>query len=684
MLLLIITGLFVFILINTNKTENTQKDLYYSCIIQPAKKEFKTTAGETVEICFKIQNLGKAVWTSEGKNPYFLSYHLLDEKGNTIIHNNPRFQLPGKIKPSQSFEMTIKVRSPLEKGKYSLEFDLLKEGITWYKERGSSSSIISLLVKEKKWPEDEYVLSLDYGKYTKFHSNLDEINKIYKLIRLTLNKNEVQFEGRTGRVCGFSPGSGYPQIWLRDENTILPASRFFYNKTFLKSWLEEHLAYQRENGSLYDWIDAKGQFDKNTTETDQESSTVQAAYEVFEILGPSWLKKKILGLRIIDRLEKALYFVLQNRFNKEYGLLTGAHTADFGDVDMIDKDQNAVYVDKQTHWTSDIYDQSMFYQACLNLSRMFSTLGEGQKSAFWHKKSDTIKTSTNQLLWQGDKDFYRIHIHLDTLIHDFNEDNMFSLSGNSVAIVSGLADKEKAKRIIEEAIRRQKKYSISTISGILLPPYPKNFFKHHLLDDPYEYQNGGQWDWFGGRFVYSMFKDGFSKIAKEKLIEIINKNLRNRCFFEWDNREGIGRGSDFYCGSAGSLAKAIFEGYFGIKSGVKTLTLEPKLRKDKASVHFYIPANDIFIAYRYQYFPKEKKIAFHYNSNFPYSGKIKILIPWEYTEENIRKKNKEELMVLKDGARIPYKREKINQDRSIIIETDFEKHLLEIKKINQE
>ena len=75
--------------------------------------------------------------------------------------------------------------------------------------------------------------------------------------------------------------------------------------------------------------------------------------------------------------------------------------------------------------------------------------------------------------------------------------------------LSGLAEEEKSRRIILEALRRQEKFHISTISGTLLPPYPKKLFKHPLVDDPFEYQNGAQWDWFGARLIYAMFQQGF-------------------------------------------------------------------------------------------------------------------------------------------------------------------------------
>ena len=125
-----------------------------------------------------------------------------------------------------------------------------------------------------------------------------------------------------------------------------------------------------------------------------------------------------------------------------------------------------------------------------------------------------------------------------------------------------------------------------------------------------------------------MFENGFSDLAKEKLMEIISKNMKNRGFFEWDNKEGVGQGSDFYAGSAGSMGKALFEGYFGIKFGRDRLSLEPKLGTDSTKIHIYQPANRASLTYAYKFEKDAYKITLKYNSNFQGEGMISILNPW--------------------------------------------------------
>lgn len=519
---------------------------------------------------------------------------------------------------------------------------------------------------------------LDFGAYTDFRSGVREFGELFKLIRLTLSHNKVVFQGKTGSISGFSAGAVYPQIWLRDASTIIPASRYFYETPYLQSWIEEHLAYQRQDGSLEDWIDSRGKSDKNTTETDQETSAVRSAAQVTRLTGTAWLEKKIGGEIVLARLERALESVLNTRFDKTHGMVIGAHTADWGDVDMNAPDQRAIYVDKSTHWTCDIYDQSQFYAAAQDLAWMLAASGQAAKAERWRTQAGLVRENTNRWLWQKDKGYFRVHIHLDALKHDFDEDAMFAMGGNAEAVMSGLAAEDQCRQIIAAALARQKQFAMTTVSGALLPPYPNGVFKHPMVDQPFEYQNGGQWDWFGGKLVAAMFDHGFSRLAKEKLLEIARKDIVNKGLYEWDSPGGTGQGSAFYSGSAGSLGLALFEGYLGFKIARDSLSLEPKLGEDPVTAHVYIPAAGVFAAYRYQWDGKSGLITFNFNSNIPGQGRVRILVPWIGGSANSGElKNIE---VLRDGAKIAFKTEIVYNDAFVLIDTDFKNHALTVKR----
>jgi hypothetical protein len=323
----------------------------------------------------------------------------------------------------------------------------------------------------------------------------------------------------------------------------------------------------------------------------------------------------------------------------------------------------------------------MFYRAALDLAWMLDRLGRKERSFFWTVKAQSLKQGADKWLWQDDRGFYRMHVHLQASYHHaFDEDSLFAMGGNVEAVLSGLADETKSKRILEQALARQKSYGLSTVSGSLLPPYPQGAYKHPLVDDAYEYQNGGQWDWFGGRLVLALYRNGFSRLATEKLGEIAAKDLANGGLFEWDDKNGAGRGSDFFAGSAGSLAGALVEGYFGLSLTAEALTLEPRAGLDRARVHAYLPDSGLFAAYDYDPKPGGRALSFSYNSSFAGRGLVRIRLPWPIQTKDSLQSTNGDYEVMLDGRPAPFVQTRVNDDEYISVETDFKNHRLEVRR----
>ena len=512
---------------------------------------------------------------------------------------------------------------------------------------------------------------------TTFRTSVPEIRSLWHLIRATLEANRMSFPGKSGLISAFSAGSLYPQIWIRDAATTIQASRYYSPAEEIVSWLEEFLAFQETGGGLPDWFDSHGRSDKNITETDQEASAILAAARAVEIHGPGWLEKKIAGRPVLDRLDLALSFVLERRFDVKRGLVTGAHTADWGDLGMEEADQTAIYAGQSTRWTCDIYDQSMFYGAARALAGMLRNTGRVERADFWTRRAESVREAADRYLWQESRGFYRVHVHLDGPVHPFDEDDMFAMGGNAEAVVSGLAGPEKAVRIIQAALARQEAFRMPTIGAALLPPYPKGTFKHPMVDDPYEYQNGGLWDWFAGRLVRAMFDHGYSASARAKLLEIARKNIAAGGLHEWNAPDGSGRGSPVFAGSAGSLASAVAEGYFGVRLTRDGCRLEPRLAEDGAKVFFRLPASGSAAAYEYSWNPAEQRVVFRYESPSSRPGWIRLLLPRALSEA--------ELDVRRDGRPVPFSIERLGEDVLLVLETDFASHtlVLRAKKTSQ-
>jgi hypothetical protein len=98
--------------------------------------------------------------------------------------------------------------------------------------------------------------------------------------------------------------------------------------------------------------------------------------------------------------------------------------------------------------------------------------------------------------------------------------------------------------------------SAGSIGLTVYPPYPAGTFKNPGMG-PWSYQNGGDWDWFGGRMVQALAQHGFVEDAYTELLPMLDRVLKHNGFHEWWDRQNNPKGSGTFRGAAGVLAKAI-------------------------------------------------------------------------------------------------------------------------------
>ena len=72
---------------------------------------------------------------------------------------------------------------------------------------------------------------------------------------------------------------------------------------------------------------------KNTVETDHESSLVQAVFKYVTKTGNrAFLSTQVGDATVAKRIEASMEFLMNHRWSEKYGLIYGATTADWGDV----------------------------------------------------------------------------------------------------------------------------------------------------------------------------------------------------------------------------------------------------------------------------------------------------------------------------------------------------------------
>lgn len=371
---------------------------------------------------------------------------------------------------------------------------------------------------------------------------------------------------------GFNAGDGYQEVWIRDYNTFITLATEVQPQEQIKKNLLAFFELQADDGNIADGFVTKESLKgkssdyysitstlapelaahKNTVETDQESSLIQAVYKYIQATQDTdFLNLKVGNQSIEQRMDMAMQFLMEHRFDKSHGLLWGATTVDWGDVQP--EHDWGVHLDSSSHLAIDIYDNAMFLIALDNLMELFPS-----KKSKWQSIRNEIATNTMKHLWDEKNQKFIPHIYLkgSPFPADFDENKIYYHGGTAIAIEANLLSKEQIKTSLNKMISNVNESGAATIGLTVYPTYPAGYFKNKGMY-PYGYQNGGDWTWFGGRMIQQLVKNGFRKDAIEQLKPMVDRVVKNNGFFEWYTKDNKPEGSGTFRGEAGVLYDAI-------------------------------------------------------------------------------------------------------------------------------
>lgn len=371
---------------------------------------------------------------------------------------------------------------------------------------------------------------------------------------------------------GFNAGSGYSQIWARDMNTFIEVACEETNQTDIRNAILLFFALQQPNDEMIDGYVLKPDFTwydnhpyyadaapdhvgfKNTVETDQESSLIQIVGKYIRKTGDtSILREDVAGRTVLERMDDMVDYLMRERYSEQYGLLFGAMTADWGDVQP--NDDFGCDMNELSSRAIDVYDNAMFLIALDYLQEMTDDASLLKK---WKGIREQIAQNVRKHLWDTERKKFIPHLYIDPspIPAGFDENQIHYHGGTAVAIEAGLLSKEEIAVVNAQMLENVRLSGMPSIGLTLYPTYPEGFFRGGMAK-PYVYQNGGDWTWFGGRMIQQLVANGFVEEAYDEIRPMIDRVIKNQGFFEWYGMGGVPSGSGHFKGSAGVLAKAI-------------------------------------------------------------------------------------------------------------------------------
>jgi len=115
----------------------------------------KLRTGQKETITFKVKNTSDVTWYQRGgesndrsDNKFYIAAgnHWLDKDGKPTSEEEGHNGIPRDLKPGEEAEMTLLITAPKQPGDYTLELDMVQEGVAWFGEKGSPTTKVKVTV----------------------------------------------------------------------------------------------------------------------------------------------------------------------------------------------------------------------------------------------------------------------------------------------------------------------------------------------------------------------------------------------------------------------------------------------------------------------------------------------------------------------------------------------------------
>ena len=409
---------------------------------------------------------------------------------------------------------------------------------------------------------------------------------------LAANLTRVLHDARSLLNGSFNAGGSYADVWIRDLATFAEVALEVNPPKKCKDILLGFFVRQHADGECpggYLWgsplPDPALKFPtclggtatcKNNVETDQEASLVLATDAYVRVTGDvAFLSQSVHGVSVIRRCEDALDWLVGSRWHNATGLLYGGTTMDWGDMQVEPDVRDPRELDEHSHLTIDTYDNAMFLLAIRAFMRLqklvVSTSGETNTSGAsgardWPRMLTSVTAAVRTHLWNTTRASFVPHLYASSRGSPFPP----SFAEWSIRCHGSLAVAAQAGILTTDEMRRAHRAMSDDVTAVaaaggrmtvgltLYPPYPKATLPNLSIMAPFTYQNGGDWTWFGGRWVSALVAHNLLHEAADAVAPMAARVLgHGGHFYEWYDFHGQPQGSGKFHGSAGVLGKAI-------------------------------------------------------------------------------------------------------------------------------
>jgi len=333
---------------------------------------------------------------------------------------------------------------------------------------------------------------------------------------------------------------GYDMVFARDS-MIISLGASLINKKFKNTFKNSLITLSKNQSKKGQIANAVDKHSRRNSHVDYKSIDSS----IWFVIGHYLYKKRYKDSSLFKKQKKNIQ-----------DALTWLSYQDMGEDGMLEQLPTTDWQDAFPHRYGHTINTQALYYKVLNLT--------GNK-----KEAKRLKEATNKnkdvALW--DRSFYlpwRWKNH-----GEYKEmGKWFDTLGNLLAIIYGLADETKSKKILDY-IKKKKIDKPYPIHASVWPPIRKgtkdwrDYFNDNDARTPYHYINSGIWTYVGGFYVLALIKIKKFKEAEVQLKKLAEINLKGN-FSEWydgktakpvENGENQGWNAGMYIVAYESLKK---------------------------------------------------------------------------------------------------------------------------------
>lgn len=132
-----------------SKTPGPLPDRGFKAQITLPDPPSKLRAGQKENVTIKVKNTSDVSWWQRGgetndrsDNKFYIAAgnRWLDKDGKRTTDTEGHNGIPKDLRPGEETEMSLLITAPKEPGEYTIELDMVQEGVAWFGEKGSPTT----------------------------------------------------------------------------------------------------------------------------------------------------------------------------------------------------------------------------------------------------------------------------------------------------------------------------------------------------------------------------------------------------------------------------------------------------------------------------------------------------------------------------------------------------------------